>query len=68
MVKNLVSLDIKNVNDYVSCFSDIVVACNYFDGKTCIQNYYGRGEVQNKFENVLCNVFASFTYDIRYIS
>jgi hypothetical protein len=67
MVESLVSLCIKKKRDYDSCFSDIVVACNNYGGITFAQNSYIMGELQKKYENILCNIFANFTYDIRYI-
>jgi hypothetical protein len=51
MVKSLDSLGIKNIKDYDSCFSDIVVACNIDGGKTFAQNSYIMGELQTKNEN-----------------
>jgi len=67
MVESLLSLGIDNIKDYESCFSDIVVAFNTYGGKTFAQNPYIMGELQTKYENILCNIFASFTYDIRYV-
>ena len=67
MIESLVYLGIKTVNDYDSCFSDIIVSCNTYGGETFVQNSQSRCEQQMKCENLLCNVFASFTYDSRYI-
>jgi hypothetical protein len=67
MVESLVSLGIDNIKDYDSSFSDIVVAFNTYGGKTFPQNSYIMGELQTKYENIFCNIFASFTYDIRYV-
>jgi len=46
MVKSLVPLGIKNIKDYYSCFSDIVVECNTYGGKTFAQNSYVMGKLQ----------------------
>lgn len=63
----VVSVGIKTVNDYESCFSDIAVSCNTYGGETFAQSSCSMGELQTKYENILFNVFASFTYGKRYI-
>jgi hypothetical protein len=47
-------------------FFGIAVSCNTYGGELFTQNAYCMGELQKKYENILCNVFASFTF-IRYI-
>lgn len=65
VVESLVSLGIKTVNDYDSCFSDIVVSCDTYGGETFAQSSCSMGELQTKYKNILFNLFASFTYGMR---